>query len=145
MEDQEIEIDSRPSDAIAIALRLNAPIYAAPEVLAKASRIPGPGHPKKKGQVRKIMGFHLQNLTAELAGLFNLKRNGGVLVAEVETGSVASEAGIQRGDVITDLNDQKVRNVRQLEAFIRDVKRPSRVKIKIHRAGRPLTVTLDIS
>ena len=32
-----IEVDSRPSDAIALALRFNAPLYASEEVMDKAS------------------------------------------------------------------------------------------------------------
>lgn len=35
-------IDSRPSDAIALAVRVNAPIYAEPDVLLKAGIIPSP-------------------------------------------------------------------------------------------------------
>ena len=35
-------IDSRPSDAIALAVRANAPIYAEPEVLVKAGILPSP-------------------------------------------------------------------------------------------------------
>jgi bifunctional DNase/RNase len=34
---QEIEIDSRPSDAIAIAIRVDAPIYAADEVIEESA------------------------------------------------------------------------------------------------------------
>jgi len=35
-------IDSRPSDAIALAVRLGAPIYAEPDVLIKAGIVPSP-------------------------------------------------------------------------------------------------------
>jgi uncharacterized protein len=35
--DQRLEIDARPSDAIALAVRVGAPIYAAPEVLDQAA------------------------------------------------------------------------------------------------------------
>jgi hypothetical protein len=37
-----IEIDSRPSDAIAVAARCNVPIYVAEEVMAQASMVPSP-------------------------------------------------------------------------------------------------------
>ncbi len=36
-EDNILEIDSRPSDAIAIAMRVNAPIYVTPKVLSTGS------------------------------------------------------------------------------------------------------------
>ena len=36
---KEISIDARPSDALAIALRVNAPIFAAEEVIEKSQQI----------------------------------------------------------------------------------------------------------
>ena len=35
-----IEIDSRPSDAIALAVRVNVPIYVAEEVMEQAGMMP---------------------------------------------------------------------------------------------------------
>jgi len=40
LEDKEIELDSRPSDAIAIAIRAHVPIYVSQKVMAEASIIP---------------------------------------------------------------------------------------------------------
>ena len=40
--DARSEIDARPSDAIALAIRLEAPIYAAGEVLDRAAALPDP-------------------------------------------------------------------------------------------------------
>ena len=45
---QEITLDSRPSDAIALALRENAPILAAEKAFARSPRPGGPG-PTEKG------------------------------------------------------------------------------------------------
>jgi uncharacterized protein len=43
-----VELDSRPSDAIALAVRAKAPVYAADVVFDKAGRIPGA--PDSSGQ-----------------------------------------------------------------------------------------------
>ncbi|MDW7997606.1 MAG: DUF151 domain-containing protein, partial [Bacteroidota bacterium] len=40
LEDGEVEVDSRPSDAIALALRCGAPIYVAEEVMKEAALSP---------------------------------------------------------------------------------------------------------
>ncbi|MDX1902959.1 MAG: bifunctional nuclease family protein [Thermonemataceae bacterium] len=40
-EDRKVEIDSRPSDAIAIALRFNAPVYTYEDVLSQAGIVLG--------------------------------------------------------------------------------------------------------
>ncbi|HSB79049.1 MAG TPA: bifunctional nuclease family protein [Candidatus Methylomirabilis sp.] len=45
---QEITLDSRPSDAIALALRENAPILAAEKAFARSPRPSGPG-PAERG------------------------------------------------------------------------------------------------
>jgi bifunctional DNase/RNase len=40
LEDREVELDSRPSDAIAIAIRAHVPIFASKKVMEEASIIP---------------------------------------------------------------------------------------------------------
>ena len=85
---QTLEIDSRSSDAIAVALRMKAPIYATTEVLAKAKPLPAPS--SRGEQVRQRPGLQVQDLTAELAALLDLSSQRGVLVADVATGSPPS-------------------------------------------------------
>ena len=142
LNDQEFQIDSRPSDAIAVALRMDAPIYASLEVLSKGNNLPAPSG-EKEG-VRKILGFHIQDLTANLASLFNLQIQEGVLVADVESESAASKAGFQRGDVITRINDKSVLNVHQLESYINSIEKPVHVEFHLEREGKPATIGLDL-
>jgi hypothetical protein len=42
VDDEELRIDVRPSDAIAVAVRLQIPIYVAPEVFEEAGVVPEP-------------------------------------------------------------------------------------------------------
>ena len=50
-----LEIDSRPSDAIALAVRAQVPIYAEESVLEKAGvRLDQEGQPLEKGETREI-------------------------------------------------------------------------------------------
>jgi bifunctional DNase/RNase len=44
---QDFQIDARPSDAIAVALRLKAPIYASAQVLAKSKSLPALATPTR--------------------------------------------------------------------------------------------------
>jgi bifunctional DNase/RNase len=50
------EIDSRPSDAIALAVRANVPIFVAEEVMDKASIIPEEDH-TTEGEVGDLSAF----------------------------------------------------------------------------------------
>lgn len=139
---QEFQIDSRPSDAIAVALRMKAPIFASTQVLAKAKQLPSPE--RSKEDLRKIMGIHVQDLTPELASLFDLQIKMGVLVADIELGSLASEAGVQRGDIILKLNDRTIQRVGDVESFLQGAKRPSQVRVEVLRKGKTTTVLLDL-
>ena len=142
LKDQEFQIDSRPSDAIALALKMKAPIYASSQVLAKAKELPAA---EKPGQdFRKVLGIHAQDLTSDLASLFDLQGKKGVLVADVELGSPGSEAGIQRGDIILKVNDRMIQRAGDLEALFQGVKKAGQLKMEVLRKGKTATVTVDL-
>jgi uncharacterized protein len=50
MQGRHIEVDARPSDAIALALRVQVPIYAEEGVMARAGIIPEPRHVERGGR-----------------------------------------------------------------------------------------------
>jgi len=142
LKDQEFEIDSRPSDAIAVALRMKAPIYVSPAVLAQVRSLPDPSLRVEGG--RKTLGIHMQDLTPELAGLFDLQIKRGVLVADVDLGSAAFEAGLQRGDIILKVDEKTVSKTADLESLFKGVKGPAQIKMEVLRKGKTSTVVLEL-
>ncbi len=54
-QEQEFEIDSRPSDAIAIAVRFGVPIYATEQVIKQASVVTDEGEEVKIEQFRNFL------------------------------------------------------------------------------------------
>jgi len=65
------------------------------------------------GEVRRgTLGLFVQDLTADLAGAFDIDAGHGALVAEVTSGSAADKAGLQPGDVIVQMAGHKVLNAR---------------------------------
>ncbi|MGE5238486.1 MAG: DegQ family serine endoprotease [Chloroflexota bacterium] len=66
----------------------------------------------------KPLGMTVQNITPETAQALGLRSSAGVVVAGVEPGSPAAEAGIQRGDVIVEANRKSVRDVDDLQREI---------------------------
>lgn len=139
---QEFQVDSRPSDAIAVALRMKAPIYASAQVLAKATPLPD----KDSGDFRKIRGgLHVQSLTSELAQLFGLQRTSGVLVTDVDVGSPASSAGLQRGDIILNVDGRPVQKVGDLESLLGGGKKSGQVRVEVYRKGKTTPLVLDLS
>ncbi len=139
---QEFQIDSRPSDAIAVALRMKAPIFVSQQVLAKARELPSVEKPGDN--IKKIHGLHLQDLTPQLASLFDMQENSGVLVADVEPKSPASQAGIQRGDIILKANERTVHKSGDLVAILQNAKKTARVKLELLRKGKTVSTVMEL-
>lgn len=67
-----------------------------------------PAKARPEAAMPAIVGLKVQTLTRELAKQFKVPAGKGVLVAEVETGSLAEKKQIQAGDVITEVNHRSV-------------------------------------
>ena len=138
---QELQIDARPSDAIALALRMKAPVFAAAQVFAKSRAAPTP---KRADDGQRKLGIQTQDLTAELAALFDVGHDSGVVVVQVESSSPAAAAGIQRGDVITKANDTTIKSAGDLERLIAAKKTPAQIKLEIIKKGKPTIIIIDL-
>ncbi len=64
---------------------------------------------------RGELGLAVQKLTPEIAEELGLERTEGVVVTGVTPGSAADDAGLQRGDVIAEVNRHPVRTVADFE------------------------------
>lgn len=64
--------------------------------------------------VRGYIGVGIQEVTPDLAKAFHVPPEQGALVGSVEPNSPAAKAGLQRGDVITELNGQPVTGANDL-------------------------------
>jgi serine protease Do len=67
-------------------------------------------------------GLEVDDLKPESARQFNIKEKEAILVLGVEPNSPADEAGIIAGDVITEINRQKIKNVSDYERITRTLK-----------------------
>lgn len=80
------------------------------------------------------MGLTLQNLTEELAGQFGYSPDQGVLIVEVESGSPAERAGLKPGQLIEEVEQQRVRNLKELRKVLDKAKPDDKVLLFV-RAG----------
>jgi serine protease Do len=99
----------------------------------------GPG-----GRARTMLGLETRPITPEIARQLNLPSTDGVVVASVEDGSGAAEAGIQRGDVIREINRQRVRSMSDFERLTRDVKEGDRLTLLVQRGPMSLYVAFTV-
>lgn len=93
-------VDARPSDAIALALRVDAPIYCSSHLLQQRAEESETGLPPHT--VAPGWGFTVQSLSPSLAQFF--ERTEGVLISEVRAESPAERAGLRPGDIIIAVN-----------------------------------------
>jgi serine protease Do len=69
----------------------------------------------------------------------------GVVIASVERGGAAEEAGLRRGDVIEEINKQKINNTKDYKRIASKIKKGEGVLLLINRRGNTfyLTITPD--
>jgi serine protease Do len=91
------------------------------------------------------LGINVAPLTPELAARAGLSRTAkGVLVQEVDPNGRAADAGLERGDVIEQVNRQPVQTVDDLRAAVRrSSDRP--VLLLVTREGKSIYVTVNPS
>jgi serine protease Do len=93
------------------------------------------------GEVRRVWtGLVVQDLTPELERHFGVSR--GVVVATVEERSPAAAAGIERGDVLTQVDGRDVRSEEEFEQRVQDHAQGERVTVTRRRDGADAVVTL---
>ena len=94
------------------------------------------------GEVRRgALGAQAQDLTPELAAAFNIERQQGAVVTQVTSGSPAHKAGLQAGDVITELNGRPVQDATDVRNRIGLLRIGQRVEMKIVRDGKTKALT----
>ena len=98
------------------------------------------------GRVRRgFLGINPQEITPQIARLNKIADGQGVLVREVTSASSpASLAGMQSGDVVTSINGQKVKNVRELIRRIAGLPVGSIANIEYIRAGERRTANVKL-
>jgi serine protease Do len=95
--------------------------------------------------IPSALGLDVRPITPELARQLNLKSAEGVIVARVEEGSTAAESGVQRGDVIREINRQKVRSMADYERLTKDVKDGDRLTVLLQRGPMSLYVAFTVA
>src|SRR5580700_9673142 len=115
--------------------------FAIPSQIAKATADQLIAH----GAVHHgYLGISMNDVTPENASFFNLKEASGAIVAQVTPDSPASRAGLKNGDVIDQLNGQKVSNGSALQMAIADVPPGTKVQLGILRNGHSQTIDLTV-
>lgn len=90
----------------------------------------------KNGKViRAYLGILPQDVTPGMAKAFGAKAARGIVVGDVSASSPAQESGLQRGDILLEVNGKPVSDSNQLRMTISMMAPGSNVKLKVLRNG----------
>ncbi len=94
------------------------------------------------GEAQARLGLTVRPVTPDLARELGLKATEGVVVTAVESGSAADEAGLQRGDVIVEVDRQPVRTLADFERLTRRTTTGRALTLRIQRGAASLYVAV---
>jgi S1-C subfamily serine protease len=106
------------------------------------SAMPDKPELSKDKEVEEKIGARVQELTPQLATRYRIagvKR--GVIILGVEDGSLADEMGLQEGDVILEVNRNKIETIKDFEKTIKEANFEKGILFHIHRKGSSFYLT----
>lgn len=97
-----------------------------------------------KGQIeRPLIGISGIDLDSTTAKRNNLQE--GIYIAQVASNSPASQAGLQKGDIIIGVDDKEIKTMEQLNEHKNTKKIGDKIKLKIVRASKEQEVELTLA
>jgi serine protease Do len=101
---------------------------------------------KSKGKIERnfYTGLEIQTIDRRIAKYFGLDRAEGVIVSDVKRGSPAEKVGFRIGDIIVELNGEKITNEDNILSIISEAKTGDIITCKIYREKNYSTLKLKL-
>lgn len=90
------------------------------------------------------LGVQLHEMNKDLAGYFGLKGDEGALILKVEEDSPAEKAGLKSGDVIVQVDKEKIEEPGDVSEVLRDMEEGDEVQIQVIRHKKKETVKAEL-
>lgn len=100
---------------------------------------------EKSGKVvRGWLGVIVQQITPEIAQSLGLQNSEGALISDIAPGGPAEKAGIKRGDVITEIDGLKIKEMPDLPKIVAGYNPGYKADIKIIRNGKSKSIRVKL-
>ena len=100
----------------------------------------------RDGKVRHgRIGIGIADVTPENAKFFDQTNASGGVVTQVEPDSPGSKAGLQVGDVITEVDGQKVNDAGELQVIIGQKQPGTKVELNVMRDGKTMNIPVTLA
>ena len=97
------------------------------------------------GKVKRgWLGVSIQKVTPEIARAYGVKEEGGAIVSDVFADSAAEKAGVRRGDVVVEINGEKVKDVNWFVQKVRTLAPGSTATLQVVREGKRMTLRVKL-
>ncbi len=93
---------------------------------------------------RAYLGIMIQDVTPGISKAMGLKAMKGALVGDVTPNGPAQKSGVQRGDVVLEVNGKEIEDSRQLRMTISMMDPNATVNLKLLRNGNPTSVSVKL-
>jgi serine protease Do len=96
------------------------------------------------GAVKDLLGMTVQELTAELAGRLRIAETRGVVVTQVAPTGTAADAGLRPGDLIQEINGQRIATVGDYDKALAPIKKGEFLRMLVKRGNSSLFVAVKV-
>lgn len=86
-----------------------------------------------KSSIGRDLGISVQNLTEELARSFGFEGENGIVVSAVEPGSPAAQADVKEGDLIKEVNREKINNIKEFREALKSTEKGKDILLLLRR------------
>ncbi len=91
---------------------------------------------------KQKIGIDIQALTSDLAEKFKVKPETGVLITQVKPDSPGSESGLREGDIILEINQEKISSVEEFNLIVESSSEDEDLLFRINRKNASLFLVL---
>lgn len=101
---------------------------------------------KRSGKVARDSwhGFDFQSVDARIARYFGLDRAEGAIISEIVRGGPGDKGGLKVGDIIAEVNGQKINSEDDLYVLLSDSRPGDTLTMKIIRDKKTITITVKL-
>lgn len=98
----------------------------------------------KNNNVERNLGLIVQEINPQIQRRFRLEESKGVIITDVNPGSIGYEAGLMAGDIILEINKQNIENLDAYRKSVDSLKEGQTALLLVQRASNTIYVALKI-
>ena len=99
----------------------------------------------KYGETKRgWLGVRIQEVTKEIATVAGLNEPKGAFIGGVSEGSPAEKGGMKTGDIVLEFNGQEIKTMRNLPKFVANTEPNRKVKVKVWRNKKLVTLRFTL-